>query len=466
MKLAVIGTGYVGLVTGTCFAELGHSVTCVDIDKVKIGQLKKSIVPIYEPGLEELVKRNQDQGRLSFTSDSATAIRTAEVVFSAVGTPPDHNHRADLSAVQAVARTFAQTIDKYTVLVTKSTVPVGTNRDCEEIIRGELEKRGLDIGFDVVSNPEFLREGSAIHDSLYPDRVVIGSDSQRAKKLMEQVYAPWTSQNKNLLFFTSRPSAELIKYAANSFLATKISFINEIANFCELSGADIGEVAKGIGLDKRISPRFLHAGIGYGGSCFPKDVQALIQTGAELGYDFSILRAIEQRNQSQKTVLITKIEQALGPLKGKIVAIWGLAFKPKTDDIRCAPSLVIMEQLLKKGARIQCFDPAAMGNIEKLFGNKLSYSQNAYQAAEGADALLILTEWDEFRSLDFERLREVMKQPFLFDGRNIYDPEELRQQGFHYSGIGRPLELLDSGTLKPRSRKSSPKKLQSILTRV
>lgn len=460
MNITIIGTGYVGLTTAACLAEMGHTIKAVDINEQKINELSKGIIPIYEPGLKELVTSNLEKNRLSFSTHSATAIRWAEIVISAVGTPPDKDHRADLSAVKAVAQLFGQTIEKYTLLITKSTVPVGTNALCQEIINEEFKKKqstsalssrlprpggglsSLDI-FNIVSNPEFLREGSAIHDTMYPDRIVIGTDSKKAKELMSKLYAPLTSQNKSLLFFTTIPSAELIKYAANSFLATKISFINEIANFCEQVGADVTDVAKAIGLDPRIGQRFLHAGIGYGGSCFPKDVQALIQSGKEINYDFSILKAVEERNRTQKELMVKKVIQHFGSIKDKKIAIWGISFKPKTDDTRYAPSLTIIKQLLELGANITAYDPIASlqtwseTTLNKYHGQKIQTVDNPYKAVKNADALLLLTEWDEFRSVDFEKLRSEMRTHVIFDGRNIYDPQEVIFNGFTYYGIGR-----------------------------
>lgn len=458
MVVSVIGTGYVGLVTGTCFSELGFQVNCVDIDEQKIRKLKKGIIPIYEPGLEELVKKNIKKGRLKFTCNTKSSIKKADIVFSAVGTPAGKDHRADLRFIHEVARSFGESICKYTILVTKSTVPVGTHLECEKIIEEEIKKRKLDIDFDIVSNPEFLREGSAIEDTMYPDRIVIGTNSPRAREIMNRLYAPWKYQTKNPLFFTSRASAEIIKYAANSFLATKISFINEIANFCELSGADITEVAKGIGLDKRIGHRFLHAGIGYGGSCFPKDVKALIKKGKDLGYDFKILKAIEERNERQRQILIQKVMGYFPNLKGITLAVWGLSFKPKTDDIRCAPAIDIIQKLIDKGAKIKCFDPVAMNNVKKHFGTKISYCQNQYECTKNADALLLLTEWDEFRNLDFKTLSKYLKNKVIFDGRNIYNPQELTTNGFHYLGIGRSTEI-EPISQKPRkiNKQYSPK---------
>lgn len=434
MKITVVGTGYVGLVTGTCFAELGNDVICLDIDQNKIDCLKKGEIPIYEPGLEELVLRNQKEGRLTFSTDAKAGIEWAEVIFSAVGTPPDKDHRADLGAVKAVAKTVGQNLNGYKVFVNKSTVPVGTSHMVKEIIKENLK---APMDFDVVDNPEFLREGSAVKDFLNPDRIVCGVESDRAKEAMEKLYQPLIRAGRPLLF-TDIHSAEVIKYASNSFLATKISFINEVANFCELVGADVTQVAKGMGLDERIGSRFLHAGIGYGGSCFPKDVQAFIQTGKDKGYEFKILEQVERVNEEQKLKIVEKITKEIPDLKGKTIAVWGLAFKPKTDDMREASSLAIIPKLLENGAKVRAFDPVAAENAKKiLVETNIEYFNSPFDAASGADALLLVTEWDEFRALDLQKLKSVMKDTYVFDGRNVYDPEEMRKIGFKYFSIGR-----------------------------
>lgn len=434
MKITVIGTGYVGLVTGTCFAELGNEVTCVDIDKAKIENLKKGMIPIYEPGLEELVLRNHKEKRLHFTIDAKSAIESAEVVFSAVGTPPDKDHRADLTAVMQVAQTFGKNLNGYKVFVNKSTVPVGTSERVREVIAKESGKKD----FDVVDNPEFLREGTAVKDFMNPDRIVVGVDKngKKARSLLEKLYAPLVRAGRPLLF-TDIHSAEIIKYASNSFLATKISFINEIANFCELVGADVTEVAKGIGLDDRIGPRFLHAGIGYGGSCFPKDVQAFIQTGKDNGYEFLILEATEEVNQTQKLRIFNKLRDEVGDLNGKKIAIWGLAFKPKTDDMREAPAIITIEKLLEHGAKVEVFDPVAVENAKSIFGDRIKYARTPYEAVSKAYALLIITEWDEFRAIDLERVKKLMSGDLICDGRNIYSPRDVKAMGFKYKSIGR-----------------------------
>ncbi|HAU40076.1 MAG: nucleotide sugar dehydrogenase, UDPglucose 6-dehydrogenase [Candidatus Peregrinibacteria bacterium GW2011_GWF2_43_17] len=436
MKIAVIGTGYVGLVTGTCLAELGNSVVCVDIDESKISKLKKGDIPIYEPGLSELTVRNFKEGRLKFTTDSKKAIQDSEVVFSAVGTPPDKDHKADLTAVKKVAETFGKNINGYKVFVNKSTVPVGTSEMVYEIIAKESKNK---YKFDVVDNPEFLREGTAVKDFMNPDRVVVGirKNTEKAKEVMEKVYSPLVRAGRPLMF-TDIHSAEIIKYASNSFLATKISFINEVANFCELVGADVKEVAKGMGLDDRIGPRFLHAGIGYGGSCFPKDVQAFIKTGEDKGYEFQILNAVENVNRSQKTKILKNLTKEIPDLKNKVIAIWGLAFKPKTDDMREAPSINIINGILDAGGVVNAFDPVAMENAKKLFKkDTVNFCDTPHKAAKGADALLILTEWDEFRAVDLKKIKELMRGSLICDGRNIYNPAEVKKIGFKYKSIGR-----------------------------
>lgn len=429
-----MGTGYVGLVTGTCFAELGNDVQCVDIDDKKIQKLKEGHIPIYEPGLEELVLRNQKEERLSFTTNAKEAIEWADVIFSAVGTPPDKDHRADLSAVRAVAKTVGQNLNGYKVFVNKSTVPVGTSEEVRRIIEDNNQNGH---NFDVVDNPEFLREGAAVKDFLNPDRIVCGTDSEDAKKVMEQLYKPLVRAGRPLLF-TDIHSAEIIKYASNAFLATKISFINDVANFCENVGADVTQVARGMGLDDRIGPRFLHAGIGYGGSCFPKDVQAFIQTGKEHGHEFKILKAVEEVNEAQKTLILKKLKTHQPEIQGKTIAVWGLAFKPKTDDMREAPSLSILPKLQEQGAKLQVFDPVAAENAKEILGSEqITYCKSAYEAAENADILLILTEWDEFRAIDLNRVARLMQGKLILDGRNIYSPKEVRELGFDYDSIGR-----------------------------
>ena len=432
MKITVIGTGYVGLVAGTCLAELGNDVICLDIDKEKIDKLNNGIIPIYEPGLDELVKRNKKEGRLIFTTDKEKAIKESIVIFIAVGTPMGENHEADLRYVKAVAKDIGTYMQDYKVVVDKSTVPVGTADMVKQIIK---QNQKQDIEVDVVSNPEFLREGSAIKDFQNPDRVVIGSDSAKAKEIMDRIYSAVARTGRPILHIDIK-SAELIKYASNSMLATRISFMNELANLSEKVGADIKKVAQGIGLDTRIGSRFLQAGIGYGGSCFPKDVQALIQTMKQNNCEASILTAVEEVNQKQKLSLIPKIQKLVSDLKGKTIAVWGLAFKPKTDDIREAPSIFIINELQKLGAKIKAFDPVAEENAKKLLKD-VEYTLNPYDTIEGADALVVCTEWDEFRDLDKEKIKSLLKQPNVIDGRNIYNPKEMKELGFNYIGVGR-----------------------------
>ena len=437
MKIAIVGTGYVGLVSGACFAEMGVEVTCVDINEEKIKMLSEGKVPIYEPGLEEMVVRNFREGRLKFTTRLTDCLDEVEAVFSAVGTPPDEDGSADLSYVLQVAREVGQNMNHYVVLVTKSTVPVGTAQKVKAVIAEELAARKVEIEFDVASNPEFLKEGAAVKDFMSPDRVVVGVESERARKLMQRLYAPFMMTNNRILF-TDIPSAEMIKYAANSMLATRISFMNDIANLCELVGADVNMVRKGIGADTRIGSKFLYPGCGYGGSCFPKDVKALIQTARQQGYEMRVLQAVEEVNERQKSVLFQKLSSHFGgDLKGKTVALWGLAFKAETDDMREATSLVIMRQLLDAGCEVRVFDPVAMNECRRRLGDAVTYAKDMYDAALGADALLLLTEWKQFRLPSWEVVRRTMNQPVVFDGRNIYDPEELRAGGFHYSSIGR-----------------------------
>lgn len=437
MNIAIVGTGYVGLVSGTCFAEMGVNVTCVDVNEEKINSLKNGQVPIYEPGLDEMVLRNHREGRLNFTTDLTSCLDNVEIVFSAVGTPPDEDGSADLQYVLEVAREFGQNIKKYTVLVTKSTVPVGTAKKVKAVIREELEKRGVDVPFDVASNPEFLKEGAAIKDFMSPDRVVVGVESEKAKELMSKLYRPFLLNNFRVIF-TDIPSAEMIKYAANSMLATRISFMNDIANLCELVGADVNMVRKGIGSDARIGSKFLYPGCGYGGSCFPKDVKALIKTAEKNGYNMSVLKAVEQVNENQKHVLFNKLSKYYGgDLKGKTIAMWGLAFKPETDDMREATSLVTISLLLEAGCTVRVYDPVAMNECRRRIGDKVLYAKDMYDAVLDADALLMLTEWKQFRLPSWGVVSKSMKKPLIIDGRNIYDAEELKQNGFEYYCIGR-----------------------------
>lgn len=437
MNIAIVGTGYVGLVSGTCFAEMGVNVTCVDVNEEKINSLKNGQVPIYEPGLDEMVLRNHREGRLNFTTDLTSCLDNVDIVFSAVGTPPDEDGSADLQYVLAVAREFGQNIKKYTVLVTKSTVPVGTAQKVKAAIREELDKRGVDVPFDVASNPEFLKEGAAIKDFMSPDRVVVGVESEKAKELMVKLYRPFMLNNFRVIF-TDIPSAEMIKYAANSMLATRISFMNDIANLCELVGADVNMVRKGIGSDARIGSKFLYPGCGYGGSCFPKDVKALIKTAEKNGYNMSVLKAVEDVNENQKRVLFNKLSKRYGgDLKGKTIAMWGLAFKPETDDMREATSLVTISLLLEAGCTVRVYDPVAMNECRRRIGDKVYYATDMYDAVLDADALLMLTEWKQFRLPSWGVVSKSMKKPLIIDGRNIYDAEELKQNGFEYYCIGR-----------------------------
>ena len=436
MNIAIVGTGYVGLVSGTCFAEMGINVTCVDIDSRKIENLRKGIIPIYEPGLDELVHRNSEAGRLHFSTDLSEVLPEVTVVFSAVGTPPDEDGSADLRYVLEVARTFGRHITRYTLLVTKSTVPVGTAAKVREVIREELGRRGVDVPFDVASNPEFLKEGAAIKDFMSPDRVVVGTDSERARKTMERLYKPFLL-NSDRMIYTDIPSAEMIKYAANSMLATRISFMNDIANLCELVGADVNMVRKGIGTDTRIGKKFLYAGCGYGGSCFPKDVKALIKTADSKGYDMKVLKAVEEVNERQKSVLFDKLSRQFGgDLKGKTVAMWGLAFKPKTDDMREAPSLVLIDLLTQAGVRVKVFDPVAMEECRRRVGDRVTYAADMYEAALDADALMLVTEWNEFRMPSLPVLARTMAGKVILDGRNLYDTEYLAEFGFTHYKIG------------------------------
>ncbi len=429
MKIAVAGAGYVGLVTGACFAELGNDVVCVDIDESKIKKLNHGQIPIYEPGLHEMITRNLKEKRLVFTTDLKIAVKNSEMIFICVGTPPKENGEADLSHVEDVARTIAEVMDSYKVIVEKSTVPVETGSKVAKSIRDyNIHK----VDFDVVSNPEFLREGSAVTDFMHPDRIVIGCESEKAKEIMQRLYAPL----KAPILFTDIKSAEIIKHASNSFLAAKISFINAIASICELAGADVEKVAEGMGLDKRIGRSFLNAGIGYGGFCFPKDAEAFIKISEKLGYDFRLLKAVQEINQSQKKHFVKKIEKALWVVKGKTIGILGLAFKPNTDDMRFAPSIEIIKELQKEGAKINAYDPKASERAKEIF-NDINYYSNPYEAAKNADALVIITEWPEFIKLDMKKLKSVMRNPLVIDGRNMYNPEELKKEGFKYISIGR-----------------------------
>ena len=435
MNIAIVGTGYVGLVSGTCFAEMGAHVTCVDVDTQKIQKLKDGIMPIYEPGLEELVKRNVGFGRLSFTTDLTEVLDDVEVVFSAVGTPPDEDGSADLKYVLAVAKQFGQCINKYTILVTKSTVPVGTAKKVKAAIQAELDKRGVSVPFDVASNPEFLKEGAAIKDFMSPDRVVVGTESEKAKEVMTRLYKPFLINNFRVIFMDI-PSAEMTKYAANAMLATRISFMNDIANLCERVGANVDSVRKGIGTDSRIGSKFLYAGCGYGGSCFPKDVKALVHTGLENDYHMEVIEAVERVNEKQKSIVYDKIVKIVGPVKGKTIALLGLAFKPETDDMREAPALVVIDKLLKDGAAVRVFDPIAMDECKRRIGDTVTYCKNMYDAADGADVFALMTEWRQFRMPSWNVIKKVMKGNAIIDGRNIYDRSELEEQGFVYTRIG------------------------------
>lgn len=437
MRIAVVGTGYVGLVTGTCLAETGITVTCVDVDQAKVDLLNQGGMPIWEPGLSELVARNRADGRLFFTTSLREAMRDVDAVFIAVGTPPDEDGSADLKYVLGVAEEVGEIMEDYTVVVTKSTVPVGTNYKVRETIRKVLERRGVDIPFDVASNPEFLKEGDAVNDFISPDRVVIGVESERAKRVMERLYHVFALNNTPILFMDIF-SAEMTKYAANSMLATRISFMNDIANLCEIVGADVEAVKKGIGSDTRIGKKFLNAGCGYGGSCFPKDVKALIRTGDEHGHSLELLKAVERVNERQKEVLFHKIMAYFdGDIRGRRFALWGLAFKPATDDMREAPSLVLIRQLLDEGAVVRAFDPVAMDECRRRIGNSIEYADNMYDALTDADALVVVTEWPEFKIPKFTYIERALKNKLIFDGRNIYNPEQMKEFGYEYYGIGR-----------------------------
>lgn len=438
MKIAIVGTGYVGLVSGTCFAEMGLDITCVDTDAAKIGALRAGRIPIYEPGLDELVRRNVEAGRLHFTTDLRTCLDQVEVVFSAVGTPPDEDGSADLRYVLEVARTFGRHIRKYTLLVTKSTVPVGTAQRVREVVEEELRRRGCDIPFDVASNPEFLKEGNAIKDFMSPDRVVVGVDSERARELMAKLYRPFLINNFRVLFMDI-PSAEMTKYAANAMLATRISFMNDIANLCDRVGADVEMVRKGIGSDARIGTKFLYPGCGYGGSCFPKDIRALAHTGREHDYPMRVIEAVIEVNERQKSVVVAKLRRMLGDdLRGRRIAVWGLSFKPETDDMREAPALTLLDRLLEAGAEVAVYDPVAMEECRRrMAGRDIRYERTKYEAARGADALVLLTEWKEFRMPDWALLRREMRGDAVVDGRNIFDKQEAVAAGFRYVGIGK-----------------------------
>ncbi|HPX75497.1 MAG TPA: UDP-glucose/GDP-mannose dehydrogenase family protein [Bacteroidales bacterium] len=436
MKISIIGTGYVGLVSGTCFAEMGITTSCLDVDSQKIENLKNGIMPIWEPGLKEMVKRNYEQKRLSFTTNISESIDSASACFIAVGTPPDEDGSADLQYVLAVAKEIGQSINNYMVVIIKSTVPVGTSEKVRTTIQKEIKKRGVNIEFDIASNPEFLKEGNAIEDCLHPDRIIVGTDSEKAREIINRIYSPFVL-NGHPIIHMDIASAELTKYTANAMLATKISFINDIANLCEIVGADINAVRKGIGTDKRIGPYFIYAGTGYGGSCFPKDVKAIIKTADEHGHSLEILKSVENVNNRQKEILFHKANKHFeGNLKNKKIAIWGLSFKPNTDDMREAPSIIIINKLLQAGADIYAYDPVAMKEAKKILPKKVKYCKTPYEAVEEADALFLVTEWTEFRVLNYKALNK-MKNKVIFDGRNIYQPEELTKNGFTYYGIGR-----------------------------
>ena len=436
MNIAIVGTGYVGLVSGTCFAEMGNNVTCVDVDKKKIEKLNNGEMPIYEPELDTLVGRNVKYGRLHFTTDLTSVLDDVELVFTAVGTPPDEDGSADLKYVLAVARQFGQNIKKYTIIVTKSTVPVGTAKKVKAAIQDELDKRGENIPFDVASNPEFLKEGNAIKDFMSPDRVVVGVESNRAEEVLSRLYQPFFLQNFRVIFMDI-PSAEMTKYAANAMLATRISFMNDIANLCERVGANVDSVRKGIGTDTRIGAKFLYAGCGYGGSCFPKDVKALVHSGIENGYHMRVIEAVEEVNEMQKSIVYNKLKEELPELKGKTIAVLGLAFKPETDDMREAPALVVINKLLTDGAIVRVFDPIAMDECKRRIGDTITYTENVYDAADGSDAFLLLTEWRQFRMPSWNVIKKVMYGNIVIDGRNIYDQKELETLGFIYHCIGK-----------------------------
>ena len=438
MNIAIVGTGYVGLVTGACFADTGVNVTCVDVDEKKIAELKQGKMPIYEPGLDELVTKNYAAGRLHFTTSLEAVLNEQDIIFAAVGTPPDEDGSADLKYVLQVARTIGRNLNKYVVVVTKSTVPVGTAVKIRDVINEELDKRGVQIDFDVASNPEFLKEGSAIKDFMSPDRVVVGVDSERAKRLLTRLYKPFLLVNFRVIFMDI-PSAEMTKYAANSMLATRISFMNDIANLCEKVGADVNMVRDGIGSDARIGRRFLYAGCGYGGSCFPKDVKALVKPADDNGYSMEVLKAVERVNERQKALLFTKLQKAFGniSLNGHTVTLWGLAFKPETDDMRESTALVMIRLLSESGCKIRVYDPIAMEECRRRVGDAVTYCRDMYDAVEGSEALLLLTEWKQFRLPDWQKVKDQMKRPLLIDGRNIFDAQEMKELGFDYHCIGR-----------------------------
>lgn len=439
MKISVVGTGYVGLVTGTCFAETGVNVCCIDIDQQKIENLKKGIVPIYEPQLDVMIEKNVEKNRLCFSTKIEESIIDADAAFISVGTPPDEDGSADLKYVLKVARSIGKSMTHYMVIVTKSTVPVGTAEKVRKAIQEELDKRNSDLDFDVASNPEFLKEGDAISDFMKPDRIVIGTDTKKATEVMEKLYKPFLLNNHPILFMDI-PSAELTKYAANAMLATRISFMNEIALLCEKVGADINSVRRGIGSDSRIGNKFLYAGTGYGGSCFPKDVKALIKTGNKEGVPMTVIQAVEDVNDLQKSILVDKLLSYYNNnIKGKTITLWGLSFKPNTDDMREAPALVIIEKLLKAGAKVKAYDPVAIEESKRRIGDIITYSIDAYDAANESDAILLVTEWNEFRTLNYKILSKIVNEKVIFDGRNIYDPSEIKEQGFTYFGIGRKI---------------------------
>ncbi|MCU4165031.1 UDP-glucose dehydrogenase family protein [Carboxylicivirga caseinilyticus] len=436
MKISIIGTGYVGLVTGTCFSDTGIYVTCVDINKDKIEKLKKGIIPIYEPGLDRMVLSNVEKDRLHFTTSLKDSIEGAEAVFIAVGTPPEEDGSADLSHVLSVAREIGKHINNHIVVVTKSTVPIGTAKKVKAAIQDELEKRGVQIDFDVASNPEFLKEGNAIEDFLKPDRIVVGIESEKAEKIMQRLYKPFVLNGHPILFMDI-PSAEMTKYAANAMLATKISFMNDIANLCEIVGADVSNVRRGIGSDSRIGNKFIYAGAGYGGSCFPKDVKAIIKTAQQYNYRLRLLESVEDVNNDQKKVIVKKIMSHFGDIKGKTFGMWGLSFKPQTDDMREAPSVVIAEALIEAGAKVKAYDPVAIEEAHKILGDSIEYGKDQYDALIDTDALILITEWPEFRMPNFKVMEKLMNEKVIFDGRNIYDPAEIKENGFTYYGIGR-----------------------------
>lgn len=437
MRITVVGSGYVGLVTGACFAESGVIVTCVDNNAEKIKQLKEGSVPIYEPGLENIIARNVEKKRLKFTTKLSDSLNESEVIFIAVGTPPGEDGSADLKHVLAVGKEIGQEINRYIVVVTKSTVPVGTSEKIRKTVQAELDRRNSDLKFDMASNPEFLKEGAAVDDFLKPERIVIGTDNEKTASVMKRLYMPFVLNNHPILFMDIA-SAEITKYAANAMLATRISFINEIANLCDILGADINHVRKGIGSDSRIGSKFLYPGTGYGGSCFPKDVKALIKTAGDNGYELNVAKAVEKANEIQKTVIFNKMAKHFNnDLRNKVIGIWGLSFKPKTDDIREASSFILIDKLLEAGSKVIAYDPAAMNEAKKVLGNRISYASDPYEAVIGADAVALMTEWSEFHLPDFERMSGVMRNKVIFDGRNIYDPAEIKFQGFEYYGIGR-----------------------------